>query len=106
MANPQQQLYKMLAAGAAHRRDVDRIHGQVVQQLPQQQTGMTAQLEELRRHIQSVGIGSDPGAEDKYLQLLGQRRHLEQVSMLHPEVLTTVSTSGCQLSADGPAIQD
>lgn len=92
MANPQQQLYQLLAEGSARHRDGDRIHKAALQQIPRQQQATHAELNTLRAKIQAAGIGADPEAEEQYLTLLGDRRKLEQVGAMNSDVLTPVST--------------
>jgi hypothetical protein len=91
MANPQQQLYQLLAEGARRGGDVDRIHKAAMQQIPQQHQATHAELGRLRDRIQAAGIGADPEAEERYMQLLRDRRKLEQLGAMNP-VLTPVST--------------
>lgn len=90
MANPQQQLYKMLAEGAARGRDAQRIHKAAMQRVPAMQQANHDELTQLREQIQSAGVGKDPEAEDRYLELLKHRRRLEQLAQMNQE-LTTVS---------------
>lgn len=91
MPNPQQQLYQLLAEGSARGRDADRIHKAAMQQIPQHQQATHAELATLRAKIQSAGIGADPEAEERYMQLLRDRRRLEQLGAMNP-VQTPVST--------------
>lgn len=91
MADPQQQLYQLLAEGSARGRDADRIHKAAMQQIPRQQQATQAELATLRDRIQAAGIGADPEAEERYLELLRHRRQLEQLATMNPAP-TPVST--------------
>lgn len=90
MANPQQQLYKMLAEGSARGRDAQRIHKAAMQRVPAMQQATHDELTQLREQIQAAGVGKDPDAEDRYLELLKHRRRLEQLAQMSQNP-TTVS---------------
>jgi len=91
MPDPQQQLYAMLAEGAHRGNDAARIHKAALQQIPRQQQANHAELATLREKIQAAGIGADPEAEDRYVELLRDRRKLEQLGAMHQDELTPVS---------------
>jgi hypothetical protein len=91
MTDPQKELYKMLATGSGLGQERDRIHREAMQQVPRQQTVTLGELARLREHIQQVGIGKDPEAEDQYLQLLKDNRRFHQLQAMNPIAQTGVS---------------
>jgi hypothetical protein len=91
MANPQQQLYKLLAEGAQRGRGAAAIHKAAMQRVPQQHQAVQTELAQLRERIQAAGIGKDPEAEDRYLELLKHQRKLGQLGAMNADLLTPVS---------------
>lgn len=82
--NTQEKLYKMLAEGGLRVRDTRRIHQAAMANMGQRQQRVLSELSRLRDQIQFAGIGMDAEAEDRYLELLRQKRKLEQLGQLNP----------------------
>lgn len=76
--NPQTQLFKMLAESQQRGKAIADIHARSLSSIPARQQVMLPELNQLRAHIQSVGIGADEAAENQYLTLLRDMRMLDQ----------------------------
>jgi hypothetical protein len=90
--NPQKQLYRLLAENAQQGRGAAAIHKSAMQQVPGQRQAVQTELVGLRARIQSVGIGNDVEAEERYLELLRHQRRLEQLGAINADVLNPMTT--------------
>ncbi len=78
MANPQAELFKMLAESNIRHQEITGIHGRSLSTIPTRQDALLQEIQQLREHIEAVGIGTDPKSEDRYLKALEQQRGLHQ----------------------------
>lgn len=76
--NPQTQLFKLLAESQQRGKAIADIHARSLASIPARQNVMLPELNQLRARIQSVGIGADKEAEDRYLTLQRNLRILDQ----------------------------
>lgn len=93
--NPQKQLFLLLAQVNEQRSQVDKIANDARSHVSVIQAGMLPTIQELRQRIESEGVGTNPEAEDEYLDHLKMFRRLSQIT---PKVDTTVSTLAKSLS--------
>lgn len=78
MPNPQAELFKMLAESNIRHQEMQGIHGRSLSTIPARQEVLLQEIQQLREHIEAVGIGTDPKSEDRYLKALEQQRGLHQ----------------------------
>lgn len=57
---------------------MQQMHQATVQGIPKQQTAVLTELNLLQQQIKAAGIGGNPQAEDRYLQLLEDATYLDQ----------------------------
>ena len=92
-ANPQSQLFKLLAQANEQRKATDRIGEEARVQSSGVQSSLLPDISSLRTQIESAGVGANPGLEDEYLETLRTFRRLGQVAQSgSDEVTTSVST--------------
>ncbi len=70
MANLQSDLYKALAESSLRLRHVKKIYQKSVSNIPATQQKLLLELQNLQKEIEESGLGANPEAEDRYLQLL------------------------------------
>lgn len=78
MPDPQKELFKMLADSNLRMRSIRSLHKSRSATIPNRQTAMLQQVQQLRQRIQAAGVGGNPQAENQYLELLEDLRYLDQ----------------------------
>jgi len=77
MANPQKQLFKILAESNLRINSINKLRDRQTSNVAQQHAQTVDALNDVRDHLQRVGIGVDGAAEQKYMQLLEDAHYLQ-----------------------------
>jgi hypothetical protein len=88
MSDPTRKLIEMLSAATAAKAGIDRIRGNLRDQIPASQQELSGQIEQMRSQLQQTGIGKDKDLEDAYLQALYNHRSLSQSYALREHIPT------------------
>ncbi len=77
--SPARELYRWLAESWHYTTATRQLHKGMGSRIPQRLGQIELELEGLRQRLSEIGVGTDLRLEDRYLELLQERRHLQQI---------------------------
>ncbi|MDA0265447.1 MAG: hypothetical protein O3A14_00525, partial [Cyanobacteria bacterium] len=86
MAEPGQELYRLLAESNTRASHCLSMGKAAASTLEKRHQAMVAEMQQLREAIASQGLGRDPDSEDRYIELLQDFRQIHQSQALSAQL--------------------